>query len=413
MFVHPELGYFDEREDLTAAKLYAPSRLAIGKARGLPPIAFRSKVFADLEDEKIWTRSWVFVGALDQIPESGDLLPYTIGHHGLHVQRTTGGDLVGRFNKAQHGGCRAVPAQCQTGIKTKCSFTSCGYSRDRDVIPSSELGEDTPAMRQYLGEQPDRLLSARVESFGPFVHASLDRAAPSLEAELGPVAEHMAPYVKAKLRGVAGFWAEHQCNWKLAGRAFMDQAEVPHMAPVAAKRGAKPKSAAVAHGARFVAREIGLSGVEGDLPVLATLDEKARMGATLIWSFPNLLIAALPDHVVTIGLQPTSFSSTMHRVRLYVGFGAKGVTAEHPGIIKRLDFWRALLARIGERSKAEQLETMRWGTPSLPATAGKKRPIETSDYGYHFQRFLIDRLLAEHDYYWAGPLTDARIGHGP
>ena len=409
MFVHPELGYFDEREDLTAAKLYAPSRLSFGKARCLPPIAFRSKVFADLEDEKIWTRSWVFVGALDQIPESGDLLPYTVGHHGLHVQRTTSGELVSRFNKAQHGGCRAVPAQCQTGIKTKCSFTSCGYSRDRDVIPSSELGEDTPAMRQYLGEQPDRLIPARVERHGPFVHVNLDRAAPSLETELGAVAEHLAPYLKAKLRGVAGFWTEHQCNWKVAGRAFMDQAEVPGMAPLVAKRGTKVKVAPSAEGARFVAREIALSGVDGDLPLIATLDEKAQATAKLFWVFPNLLIAALPDHVVTIGLQPTSFSSVMHRVRLYVGFGAKGVTAEHPGIVKRLGFWRELLARIGERSKAEQLEVERWGTPSLPATVGKPRPIEASPHGYHFQRYLIDRLLAEHDYYWAGPLTDARV----
>ena len=410
MFVHPELGYFDEREDLTAAKLYAPSRLAFGKARGLPPIAFRSKVFADLEDEKVWTRSWVFVGALDQMPESGDLLPYTVGHHGLHVQRTTTGGLVGRFNKAQHGGCRAVPAQCQTGIKTKCSFTSCGYSRDRDVIPSSELGENTPAMRQYLGEQPERLLPARVESFGPFVHINLDRAAPSLETELGPVTALLAPHVKAKLRSVAGFWTEHPCNWKIAGRAFMDQAEAPNMAPSAAKRGTKAKVAASTQGARFVAREVALGGVDGDLPPFATLDEKARATAKLIWAFPNLLIAAMPDHLVTIGLQPTAFSQTMHRVRLYVGFGAKGVTAEHPGVVKRLGFWHDLLARIAERSKAEQLEVERWGTPSLPATVGKPRPIEASASGHHFQCYLIDRLLAEHDYHWAGPLTDARVG---
>jgi len=408
MFVHPDLGYFDEREDLTAARLYASSRLAFGRARTLPPLAYRSKVFADLEDEKLWTRAWIFVGALDQIPDAGDLLPYTIGHHGLHVQRGADGGLIGRFNKAQHGGCRAVPLQCQTGVKTKCSFTSCGYSRDRDVIPASELGEETPAMRQYLGEQPGRLLPARVETFGPFVHLNLDQAAPPLEAQLGPLAEVLAPYVAAGLRSVGGFWVEHACNWKLAGKAFIQHAGAPNAKPSAVKRRARPKAAGeiAAHVLRTVALEAGA----GDLPAFATLDDAARNEARLIWAFPNLLIAALPDHLLTIALQPTAYKTTLHRVRLYVGGDRRGTKPDEAAIAPRLAFWRETLAACGEHGAAEQRAAERWGTPSAPETAGKPRPFETSEPFHRFQRYLLDRLLTEHDYHWAGPLTDARIG---
>lgn len=409
MFVHPELGYFDEREDLTAARLYAGSRLAFGRARKLPPVAFRSKVFADLEDEKIWTRAWIFVGGLDQIPAAGDLLPYTVGHHGIHVQRRADGGLIGRFNKAQHGGCRAVPLQCQTGIKTKCSFTSCGYSRDRDVIPASELGEETPAMRQYLGEQPDRLLPVRVDCFGPLVHVNLDRNADGLDQQLGPIEDLLAPYIAAKVRGVAGFWLEHQCNWKLAGMAFLDHAAAPgacEPAKTAKRARGKPPKEAGSHARRTIPLA---PGADADLPVVATLGQAARQEARLAWVFPNLLIAALPDHLVTIGLQPTAFCSTLYRVRLYVGRAAKGIGPEHPAVLRRLGLWRGILARCGERATAEQRDAERWGTPSWPETEGKPRPIEASEHGYRFQRYLVDRLLAEHDYYWAGPMTDARV----
>lgn len=409
MFVHPELGYFDEREDLTASRLYAASRLAFGRARKLPPVAFRSKVFADFEDEKIWTRAWIFVGGLDQIPEAGDLLPYTVGHHGIHVQRRADGGLIGRFNKAQHGGCRAVPLQCQTGIKTKCSFTSCGYSRDRDVIPSSELGEETPAMRQYLGEQPDRLLPVRVECFGPFVHVNLDQNADGLDQQLGPVAELLAPYVEAKAKGVAGFWVEHGCNWKLAGKAFLDHAETPGAA-ASAKASKRGKIALTTETALHSFRAIPLAGrPDGDLPLFATLDEAAHGDARFAWAFPNLLIAALPDHLVMIGLQPTAFCSTLYRVRLYVSGKARGIGSEHPMVVRRLGFWRDVLARVGECAMAEQRDAERWGTPSWPETEGKKRPIESSEHGYRLQRYLVDRLLAAHEYYWAGPMTDARV----
>ena len=128
MNLHPELGYFDEGLDFVEAKIYSDVIRPFGQAHTLPHAAYRSKVFADLEDEKIWTRTWVCIGTQQEIPDEGDILPFTVGNHGIHVQRVKDGKLVGRFNKAQHGGCRSVPLQCQTGNKTKCSFTSCGYN---------------------------------------------------------------------------------------------------------------------------------------------------------------------------------------------------------------------------------------------------------------------------------------------
>jgi hypothetical protein len=411
MLVHPELGYYDEREDLTAAKLYAPSRLAFGRARALPPVAFRSKVFADLEDEKLWTRAWIFIGGLDQIPSPGDMLPYTVGHHGVHVQRAAKGRLIGRFSKAQHGGCRAVPLQCQTGVKTRCSFTSCGYSRDRDAIPADELGEDTPAMRQYLGERPDRLLPVRVECFGPLVHVNLDQAADGLDAQLGALRPLLAPYLEGGPRGVAGFWLEEACNWKLAGKAFLDHAGVPGADGANGTRekagGKRPPLTGIAqHTMRRTALPKGYGGA---LPAFAGLDDAGRAEARLIWAFPNLLLAALPDHLVAIGIQPTAFTQTLHRVRLYLSPKAKGIGPGHPEVARLLAFWRETIARGSEKAAAEQREAERWGTPSWPETEGKPRPIEASEHGYRFQRYLVDRLLAEHDYYWAGPLTDARV----
>ena len=56
MSKHPELGYFDEDVDLTEPKLYAAATKPFGRAQVLPPTAFHSKIFADLEDEKVWTR---------------------------------------------------------------------------------------------------------------------------------------------------------------------------------------------------------------------------------------------------------------------------------------------------------------------------------------------------------------------
>lgn len=111
----PQLGYFEGGTDLCASETYADSVAPTGPVSLLPMAAYRSLNFAYLEDERVWTRDWVCIGTERDIPRPGDLLPYTLGNHGIHVQRQQDGSLRGAFNSAQHGGCRVVPLQCQGG----------------------------------------------------------------------------------------------------------------------------------------------------------------------------------------------------------------------------------------------------------------------------------------------------------
>ncbi|MCJ2023216.1 hypothetical protein [Methylobacterium sp. J-067] len=169
----PDLGHAAEGWDLADPAFYAvdPDTPCL-----LPALAYRSLAFADLEDDAVWTRGWIAVGFPADIPGPGDLLPFSAGHHGIHVQREPDGTVVGRFNKAQHGGCRAVPLQCRTGTQTRCSFTACGYSRDGDSLQAGPDGQPTPAMHQYLGLRPERLLPVAVAEAGPVILARLDPA---------------------------------------------------------------------------------------------------------------------------------------------------------------------------------------------------------------------------------------------
>ena len=216
----PIKGYSYEGVDLTDPDFYICASAGFGEASMLPAVAYQSKNFSDLEDEKLWTRSWIAVGTLMQIPNPGDLLPFTVGNHGIHIQRQEDGSLVGRFNKAQHGGCRSIPAQCQTGKKTKCSYTSCGYSRDRAVITADELGDNTPAMHQYISLIPERLLPVKVETFGPFIFINLDPDSLPLKESLTDLDQCLEEYLQSPFIHLPQTWIESECNWKLAGRAL-------------------------------------------------------------------------------------------------------------------------------------------------------------------------------------------------
>lgn len=264
--------------------------------------AFRALGFALHEDEAIWTREWICVGLEHDIPDVGDLLPHTIGDHAVHVQRMPGGALAGRFNKAQHGGCRVVPLQCQQGTKTPCSFTSCGHSRDREVIKADELGDATPEMYQYLGLRPERLLPVRVAQAGPLLFTHLDPGGEDLAEVSAALDLGMPDILSGDTQRLAEFRLEFSANWKLAGLYIA--------------------------GIDRLTAQTGLLMAAGETRLGAGVGRAA-------WLFPNLVLLADGDALCAVQLQPTALNRTLCRVHVLSGdagrwrsaIGARGIDA--------------------------------------------------------------------------------------
>jgi hypothetical protein len=346
MLAHPDLGFVDGGLDFLQPELYAACRTRFGVAAALPRLAYLSPVFQELENEKVWTRDWVCIGTMPEIPDPGDLMPYTVGQHAVHVQRLSEDGVIGRFNKAQHGGCRAVPAQCQTGRKTKCSYTSCGHSRDRDVIAGDVLGgEMTPEVGQYLGVTPERLLPVSVETRGPFIFVNVD---PTLGRDATPPA--VEAVVERNTARVRGQWRETRANWKLFGAALVDTA-------------------------RSLEKGGGASNyVSAD------------------WYFPNLVVIKSRRATLAIVLQPTAFDQTLARLSIFKHEQFSDAAC---------DELLALVERAAASAAASQTAIER------PAVCDVTEP---SRAGWKFNQQLLDRISAEHAAYWNAPLLQARVG---
>jgi hypothetical protein len=343
----PDLGYRDEGQDLAGSAFYAAALAP--EPTVLPPAAFRSLRFTQLEDEAVWTRDWICVGSHEAIPNEGDLLPFTVGTHGVHVQRSAEGRLQGRFNKAQHGGCRMVPLQCQTGAKTKCSFTSCGYSRDRPAIPAGELGDGTPEMHQYLGLRPERLLTASVRSWGPLIFVNLDVAPASPETSLAALNKTAGFFGNHKPVRSGEVWLEFAANWKLLGQHLAGGAPV-----------------AEDEDAGWILAETTL------------LDGRAARTA---WLFPNLVLIATESETLALVLQQTAIGQTLCRVCVY--------GADAAGSVER---WRPEIAGRAAEAAAAHLDTARWGTSFRPETRSAALPRQSDPHGRWMQRALAARV---------------------
>jgi hypothetical protein len=232
----------------------------------------------DFEDERIWTRDWVCVGIEQQIPAPGDLLPATVGHHGLHVQRRPDGGLRAAFNALQYGSCWTIPAQCGHGHKTKCPYVSCAHSRDTDAL-LAERGTPTREMRQFIGFNPLKLVDVALESLGPLIFVTLGDP-PPLREQLGAVGSDEALDAFDGLEHVARFWVELDCNWKLASDALFESLG----APAGSGR----------------------------------LEERSQAGeARLYRAFPNVAVALLPNHAATLVVKPMRLDGVSVVVSLF------------------------------------------------------------------------------------------------
>ncbi|MEJ0093225.1 MAG: hypothetical protein WDN46_07275 [Methylocella sp.] len=281
----------DVEEPAVASKHTFRERAAPeGAVRSLSPAAFGSIDFAVLEDDAIWTRSWVSIGFEDEIAAAGDILPFTVGYHGVHVERLRGGGLAGRFNKAQHGGCRVVPVQCQTGAKTRCSFTACGYSHDRRPIAANAADAER-ALDQYLGLRPERLLPVAVRTFGGLIAVNLDPssvAAPSWPDAAASGFDYSGQESADRLGPEATHWVECDADWKL-----------------------------IAHN---LALGVQRSSARDFIHTSIKLESDRSATATIL--FPNAVILTAHQQRCMVILQPVALGRTLCRIRIFGRFPA-------------------------------------------------------------------------------------------
>lgn len=387
--LNPELGYQDEGLALGDPALYESVRRPFGEATGLPPVAFRSKTFLELESEKIWTRSWAAIGLVQQVPRSGDLLPFTLGFHGLHVQRNPDGALAARMNRHQHGGCRFVPVQCRTGMQTKCSITSCNYTRDADAMSAGENGENSDEMFKFVGLVPEKLQSVKFAVWDPFIFVNLDPESGTLNDQLGPLLPLLAGAPRQPLSIRTKLWIDARANWKEMGAVFMADAA----ADAEAAAGSDPGFVTGVMNASSAPELQGLLSSGG-----------LRRETRLFWSFPNLLVAEGANHMLVAILQSTAPGKTLCRLFLLAPATVSEEQAAAIGFA-----WISYFRGCVQRAEDLHQDHVLHGTASRPGTSAEDLPAETLPASYLVNRYVSSRVCAEHKYYWNAPIMDAAM----
>lgn len=173
----------------------------------------------DLEMDRIWHRTWIYVGHESQVKEPGHYYATTIGKQPVLLTRHTDGNFHVLYNRCAHKGALLVGDRCGKLKELRCCYHGWRFDFDGKLlgIPLEQGYDDTRFNRK--GEEANMSRAARAESYRGFVFASLSPDVPDLKTWLGGVASSIdnmvdrAPDGELEVTGGVLRY-EHDCNWK-------------------------------------------------------------------------------------------------------------------------------------------------------------------------------------------------------
>lgn len=173
----------------------------------------------DLEMDRIWGKSWIYVGHESQVSEPGQYYSTTIGSQPVLLTRHKNGEIYVLFNRCAHKGAQLVGDSCGKVKDFRCGYHAWRFDLDGKciAIPLVQGYEDTGFSKDDECANVQQV--PRFDSYRGFVFASLSKAGPGLEEWLGGVASSIdnmvdrAPDGELEVTGGVMRY-EHDSNWK-------------------------------------------------------------------------------------------------------------------------------------------------------------------------------------------------------
>lgn len=195
-------------------------RVAAGLAEGftLPASWYSDPAILRLEQQRIFTRTWQYVGRSDQVARPGDFFASRAGHIPVAVTRDEHGAVHAFVNVCRHRGHEVV-AGAGNRRTLQCPYHAWTYGLDGCLrsVPRGEREPDLPIAE--LGLAP-----MQVGTWGPLVLVNPDLSAAPLAETLGNVPELIGRtgFDLEVLEPDASWTWSIASNWKVAIENYLE-----------------------------------------------------------------------------------------------------------------------------------------------------------------------------------------------
>ena len=196
----------------------------IATAATVPARLYNDPVYLELEQERIFGRTWQLVGRTDQLAGTGSYAVVDVAGESVVIVRD-GAVLRGFHNICLH---RAGPVATGCGRRQtlQCRYHGWTYTLAGDLLRAPEMEGST-------GFRPEEmhLLPVQVATWGPLVFCNLDPKAPSRAHFMEDIPARAAAFRAEEMRWVLRKEWTLDCNWKVYVDNYLEGYHLPVVHP--------------------------------------------------------------------------------------------------------------------------------------------------------------------------------------
>lgn len=204
--------------------LHFPFDPDIAGASTIPARLYVDPVYLELEQERIFARTWQLVGRTEDVAATGQFFTAEVAGESIVVVRD-GEALRGFHNVCLH---RAGPvaAGCGRRQTLQCRYHGWTYNLRGELLAAPEMEGVERFARDAM-----HLLPVQVAAWGPLVLANLDLKAPPLAEFLEDIPRRAERFDAERMRFVLRKDYTLECNWKVYIDNYLEGYHVPVVHP--------------------------------------------------------------------------------------------------------------------------------------------------------------------------------------
>lgn len=358
----------------------------------LPPRAYCSQEVFELEVERAFRGGWVCIGRADQVRNPGDFASVDLLGELLVMTRDNTGGLHVLSRVCRHRWMEICKGRGNSRSLV-CPYHAWTYELDGRLRGAPEMGKTSGFDRQKCA-----LPAIRHEIWQGIVYVNLDGQASSLREQLKPLDRQIAGFNLSEWVTIGtNDWGECPWDWKV----FMENGECYHHLALhrrtvepgfpAAQSFSEPNNGAYTVVYSPGRPETLIEGPGGKLqmktvfPPCEGLTDVQRSGFTLVYVFPNYVIALLPDYGTVFRVIPTGPG----KIHVWTDAIVPPHVATRPDLEEGLRRYGEMFSEIrGEDQEA--CTSVQRGVQSSHATPAFLSHLET--HNRDFARWLSARL---------------------
>lgn len=189
----------------------------------IPAHIYNDKEIFELEKERVFGRSWLFVAHESEVPEAGDYVVRRVLEDSFIISRDEHGEIRALFNMCLHRGMQVCRTEMGNASHFRCPYHGWSYRNDGRIVGLPFHKEAYGGEEGFKKKGQTLLPAPSLGIYNGLIFVSLDPDAEPLEDFLGDFKFYMDYYTKQSSGGIELRGPQRwrvKANWKIGAENF-------------------------------------------------------------------------------------------------------------------------------------------------------------------------------------------------